>query len=338
MIEEDNEWPPISVVILNYNGIEFVERCLKSVLATDYPNFEVIFVDNASEDGSAKLVRKLFSNNLRLKIIENSENLGFAGGNNVGARHAMGDYMLFLNVDTEVNPAWLRELVKVMKSGPKIGAAQSKLLLTYDRRRFDSAGHLIDYCGVESPESADIRGQIDQGQYDRIREVFYARGAAIIIGKRVLNEVGLFDQAYFGNHEEIDLCWRIRLRGYSILYVPRSIVYHVAGGYWGEREDPRILFHLRKNHISSLIKNYYLKNVIKYLSRYLAYLYLHAGYKILRGEVEVALAYMKAILWVIMNFEYIYSERQRIQKLVRRVSDEDVMKFMTKPTIPWRLL
>ena len=129
LIEKTGKWPLASIVILNYNGAKFIDQCLKSVLNTYYPNFEVIFVDNASTDDSVKIA-KSFSTDSRLKIIVNSSNVRFAEGNNIGAMHAKCEIIVFLNPDTEVDPNWLKELIKVMTSSQLIGAAQSKLLLT----------------------------------------------------------------------------------------------------------------------------------------------------------------------------------------------------------------
>jgi GT2 family glycosyltransferase len=108
--------PLVSILILNYNGLKYVDKCLASILRTNYSNFEIIFIDNASIDGSCEYVERRYGDNLHLKIIKNERNYGFAKGNNIGARYAKGDYLVFLNVDTEVEPDWLRELVRLMDS------------------------------------------------------------------------------------------------------------------------------------------------------------------------------------------------------------------------------
>ena len=330
--------PRVSVIILNYNGLKFIEQCLKSVVNTDYANFEVILVDNASQDKSIELAKKLFEDNPQLRLIKNRNNVGFAQGNNIGANHAKGDILVFLNVDTEVEPNWLEELVKVMNSKPMIGAAQCKLLVAQNRSKIESIGHYIDYTGIESAESTLVKDQVDSGQYNQSKEIFYARGAAMAVKRDVFFKAGMFDPAYFMDHEEIDLCWRIWLRGYKIVSAPQSVVYHYGGGIVGNREqNPKILFHLRKNHITSLIKNYELKNTIKYLPLYLTFLFGHAFLTILQGKTNVALAYIKAVYWVLRNFRYIYTQRLIVQSSIRRVPDSTIMEHMTKPRIPWHL-
>jgi GT2 family glycosyltransferase len=111
--------------------------------------------------------------------------LGFAEGNNVGARHARGDILVFLNEDVEVDSKWLKGLINVFVSDLKVGAAQCKLLMAHEKCRIESVGHYIDYCGIESWASAKVRNEIDRGQYDRIREIFYARGAAMAVKRHV---------------------------------------------------------------------------------------------------------------------------------------------------------
>jgi GT2 family glycosyltransferase len=331
--------PKVSVIILNYNGLKFIRHCLDSVLNTNYADFEVIVVDNASRDGSIELAEKIFPKNATLKIIKNKINRGFAEGNNIGAKHAKGSSLVFLNVDTEVNQDWLKELVKVIESDDRIGAAQCKLLIAQDRNKLESVGHYIDYTGTESAESTSIKGQFDKGQYDAVREIFYARGAAMAVRKDVFFKAEMFDPAYFMDHEEIDLCWRIQLLGYKIVFVPKSIVYHYGGALVGNREkNPIILFHLRKNHIASLIKNYELKNTIKYLPLYLTFLFGHALLAIPKGKTKIALAYIEAVQWVLKDFKYIYTQRLKVQYSIRRVSDSAIMKHMTKPRIPWHLI
>ena len=176
----------ISVIILNYNGKDYNGKCLTSVFASNYSNYEVIFVDNNSTDDSVRIVESMFGANQRLRVILNGKNLGFAEGNNIGVKYAKGKYLVFLNNDTEVDPSWLLEISKVFSSDRNIAAAQCKLLQLDDRKTLESAGHYIDYFGI-----AHIRGEneVDLGQYDNVDEIFGATGAAFIVRSDVFNEV-----------------------------------------------------------------------------------------------------------------------------------------------------
>ena len=184
MSSHPGDWPLVSVVILNYNGRKFVERCLKSVLNTQYSNFEVIFVDNASTDGSFELVKSLFNLNGRLKIIRNDRNLGFAEGNNVGFTYSKGNHIVFLNIDTEVDRRWLRELIMVMEYNLKIGATQSKLVKMCDHNQLDSIGQSIVFLGYGYP----IDNGVDKKQFNHVKEIFCADGAAILVRRSAANE------------------------------------------------------------------------------------------------------------------------------------------------------
>ncbi len=152
--------PMVSIVILNFNGKKFLNQCLDSVLQSDYRNFEVILVDNASTDGSIELVQKNFHQHSNLRIVTNGTNLGFAEGNNIGARAATGKYVVFLNNDTEVDPEWLQELLIVVESDKTVGAAQSKLLLLARARAktIDSAGDFVNCYGKGWMRGCEERG------------------------------------------------------------------------------------------------------------------------------------------------------------------------------------
>lgn len=336
MKEKDESWPLVSVVIVAYNSENVLERCFRSMLNSDYPksSLEVIFVDNASTDESFELVMKNFGKESNVRIFQNSRNLGYAGGYSVGMKHCRGKYVVTLDPDTEVDSRWLTELIKVMEADPTIGAAQSKLLLMDYKDRFDSAGGSIDYLGIESSWSASAYGEEDIGQYDKNREIFYAMGAAMTIKRKVLEEAGLYDFDFFINYEDIDLCWRIRLLGYKIIFVPKSVVYHVGGRLQSRIKWPPGFFHLRKNHILTLIKNYNFGNLIKYMPSYVFLLLLHSLYMALKKEIRVSFACLRAILWNIHNFRLGYLKRRYVQIKLRKLSDEQIKRCMTKPIFP----
>jgi GT2 family glycosyltransferase len=324
--------PLVSIIIVNYNGIKFIERCLSSVLNSDYPNFEVIFVDNASTDGSYELVKKLFGSDPRLTIIRNNKNLGFTGGNNIGFWYAKGDYIIFLNNDTEVSQNWLRVLVEIMNSDLRIGAAQCKLLNLYDKRRIDSAGQFIDPLGYGYPRSYEE----DKGQYDNVEEIFYADGATLIVKRPAINQVLLnglpFDPDYFPiYYEDADLCWRVRLRGYKVILIPTSIVYHARSAAKLHKLSSYLIFSHVKNRIMTLIKNYGLGNLIKYMPLLLFFETIRAMI-LLKIKPDHSIAILKAILWNLKNLKKTWKKRLIVQQFIRKVPDSYIMKYMTKFT------
>lgn len=322
----DTKHPLVSIVILNYNGERYLERCLNSVFSAEYPNFEVIIVDNASTDNSPALFMRLPKREPPLVVIRNPRNLGFAEGNNIGIAVTGGKYVVLLNNDTEVTPDWLNGLVSELERDSSIGAAQSKLLQMRDKACIDSLGDFIDYFGVTFQRGY---GEIDAGQYDDACEIFSARGAAMIVRKSVIKQIGVLDPLFFIRCEDIDFSWRIRLRGYRIILVPSSVVYHAGGYATSEIQSSEVLFHSAKNQFMMLFKNYELRNFIKFnpLFQFFGNIFIDI---FRRKRPSDIIARLKAICWILSNFRQIYKNRQLVQKAVRKVPDSQIMNFMAK--------
>ena len=303
----------------------YLAECLSSVLKSYYPSFEVILIDNASTDDSVPIVKELFKD--QIIVVCNSSNLGFAEGNNVGARYARGDYLVFLNNDTKVDMLWLRELVKVMESDPKIGAAQAKLLMLNSVGVIDSTGDFVDFYVTTMQRGL---GERDVGQYENIEEVFSARGACMIVRRDVIKEVGLFDPDFYLSLEDIDLCWRIRLHGYKIMYVPKSVVYHKGFG------TPSIVreYHGGKNSFSLMIKNYDSYNLISYLFLN-TFMFLGAFTLdiFIRRSREFTVRKLSIVRWLFFNLPSLMKKRRNVQSLIRKVPDKDLKKIMLRSNL-----
>ncbi|MEM3489172.1 MAG: glycosyltransferase family 2 protein [Nitrososphaerota archaeon] len=325
--------PEISVVVLNYNGMRFLETCLKSLLNSTYKDFEIVVVDNGSKDGSVEYLKRTFSKDQRIKIITLNKNYGFAVGNNIGYMytHPGSKFILFLNNDTEVEEDCLEKIVKKMMQDPSIGAAQPKIRSMKDREKIDAVGGLADYYGRTWHRGSN---EYDLGQYDSVSETFYAQGAAIVVRRNVVNEVGLFEPAYFIYYEETDLCWRIWLAGYRVAVIPEAVVYHYGGGtivssttYY---EEYFKIFNLRKNHIATMLKNYSLINVFKYSIPFIVKMVIMAFRWSLSGEKAKAMAYYGALWWVFSNTSLIVKRRLFIRR-IRKRTDRELMKLMIPP-------
>jgi hypothetical protein len=305
----------VSVIILNYNGLEFVDNCLKSVFGSSYSDFEVIFVDNASSDGSLTHVRKKFSSQPNLKLVINNKNYGFALGNNVGAEQASGKYLVFLNIDTVVDSNWLSALVNAMDNYPTVRAAQCKLLLMDNPKLIDSAGHDMDWFGI-----AYVRGHMakDEGQYDKINQIFGATGAALIVRADVFKKLGGFDKDFFMLFEEDDLCWRTWLMGFKVLFIPKAIVFHKSAALRSRESEYKNLFLSRRNRTVSLIKNYSLKNLIRFLPINLGLLFMITFFT--EHKLDYLKAYTNSLFWIAQNSRNILLKRRLVQS-TRQVSD-----------------
>jgi GT2 family glycosyltransferase len=310
--------PLVSIIVLNYNGAQYLPECIGSVLRSNYPNFEVVVVDNGSHDNSMSILRSLSTN--KLKIVECGKNLGFAGGNNIGFKHTTGDYVVFLNNDTRVDPEWLHELVTAVKGDSTIGAAQPKiLLLGTSVKKFDSAGDFID--SYATPVSR-ARGQIDFGQHEKIEEIFSGRGAALLVNRCLFQDMSPFDSDFYLQYEDIDLCWRLRLLGYRILYVPKAIVYHIGFG----TKSPYRTYHARKNAIMLLLKNYGSSNLLRYLPRHILIRNLELVNDLIHFNMKDFMVKAKAYLWIMRNLRPLLLRRKMIQ--MRRIVKEDQLMHL----------
>ncbi len=320
--------PLVSIIILNYNGADIVTKCIESVLATEYSNFEVIFVDNGSDDGSYQSIVKQFGKDGRLVFVRNNVNKGFAEGNNIGLAYAKGSYITLLNNDTVVEKNWIAETIRVAESDEKIGIIQSKLFFWYNPEMLESAGALIDKTGYGF-ERGFVEGR---SMYNTVDEVFYANGAAVTINKKALKKtiaetVDLFDNDFFFAYEDVDLSWRMRLAGYKTVIAPRSTVYH-RRSTTTSRKRGSLVFHHCKNRILTLIKNYSLMNLIRYLPLLIILESVRASSSFVSGQYESAFAMLRAFLWNLTNFKRSWKKRMVIQYLIRRMPDQYVTMLM----------
>ena len=224
-------FPKVAVVILNWNGKNYLERFLPSVAASTYPNLELILGDNASSDDSVAFVKENYAS---IRVVSTERNLGFAAGYNEVLKQVEADYYVLLNSDVEVTDNWIEPVIAMMESDERIAAAQPKILSQKDKSEYEyagAAGGFLDRFGY-----AFCRGRIfdalekDHGQYNEASEIFWASGAAFFIRKEIWDQSTGLDADFFAHMEEIDLCWRLKNRGYKIMYCPHSTVYHVGGG------------------------------------------------------------------------------------------------------------
>jgi GT2 family glycosyltransferase len=205
-------------------------------------------VDNASTDGSVEHLRARWP---YVRVVRSTANLGFAAGNNVGMRAARGRHLVLLNTDTRVQPGWLSALVSAAELEPTIGAVTSKLVFLADPGEIQNAGSLLLSDGSGADRGFHER---DTGQYQRREEVFGACGAAVLYRREMLEDVGGFDEAFFNYYEDTDLSWRMRLRGWKVLYEPAAAVHHVHTGSSGEWSQ-FFTFHVDRNRLFMILKN-----------------------------------------------------------------------------------
>jgi GT2 family glycosyltransferase len=326
----------VSVILVNFNGINDLKRCLPSLFKTDYENFETIIIDNGSTDGSLQCIKELAKKVNSLTVVESGVNLGFAVANNEALKYAKGEFIVLLNCDTIVTPGWLRELVNVIANDKSLGVVQSKLLFLNKPEIIDSMGDIVHPAGSSISRGM---GEKDVGQYDKIHRIFSARGAAVIIRRDIILETGLFDPTYFMTYEDIDFCWRARLFGYEIALAPKSVVYHRGFDAYNEVYLMK-MFNTFKNQYMMLIKNYETKNVLRFVSqlaiyhsvKVFTYLFtqvdLQGRKKPFTYKVRIVVSLIKAPIYILNNLPSIWTRRVDIQQR-RKVNDKAILKAMS---------
>lgn len=243
-----------SVIILNWNGETMLRRFLPLVQAhTQAEGVEIVVADNGSTDGSLAYLRTQ-----TVRVIELGENYGFADGYNRAIAQVDAEYVVLLNSDVEVTHGWLDTLLDYARTHEEVAALQPKVLSWHDKKRFEhagAAGGMLDYLGYPYCRGRFLTHlEEDNGQYDDPMQVFWATGACMLIRRDIYMKEGGLDAEFFAHQEEIDLCWRLNCRGYKVMAVPQSVVYHVGGGTL-EYESPRKTFLNFRNNLLMLYKN-----------------------------------------------------------------------------------
>jgi GT2 family glycosyltransferase len=327
--------PLVSIIILNYNGQRYLEKCLSSVLETRYPRFEVVLVDNASTDGSLDIAEKASANCRRIRILKNDKNLGYGPGNNVGFRHTTGEYIVFLNNDTTVDPNWLTALINAMEADSTIGLAQS-LILNMDGQRVQSAGFLLgDYIILLSPILE--KSKRDDDKFPDVFEISYAQGTSMMIKRDLIREIGLFDPKYFWFYDDTYLSFKTWLVGKRVVTVSKSRVYHVGGGTAGF-DSP---FIRRHNTICFLTLNFDVYwshlELAKALLIFNYNLVIESLKEVLERKKTTRIwASIHAGWWVSRNLKYIWKNRLRYLSMAK-VSQEALLSKFIRIRIPTRI-
>ena len=318
--------PLVSIIILNYNGKQYLNNCISSVLDSNYSRLEIIVVDNNSNDGSVDAVREQFQTN-NIKILRLTKNYGFSEGNNLGSQLATGNYLFFLNNDTIIDEDCIEKLVKLMESDPKIGAAQAKLL-SIDGKKIDSAGCFFDRLGFVYVRGF---GELDNNQYDQTSEILYAKGAAIIVKRDLWEKLRGFDPLFFMYFEEADFCWRVWLSGFKVIFNPYAKVNHIGMATLKKYSNP-LIFQEARNRLVMLMKNYENKNFFKYVPITTIVYFLNFLRYIKQTDIVNAVSIIKSIIWVFLNFKHILKKRLEVQFYFRTVADSYLFQnlFSTK--------
>jgi GT2 family glycosyltransferase len=316
----------ISVIIVNWNGKHHLEVCLNSLYRQTFSDFEIILVDNGSQDGSVEFVRERYP---KLRLVCLKENGGFARGNNEGLKVAKGEYIALLNNDTEVDPHWLGELHQAMKTHPEAGFAASKLINFFDRSKIDSAGDAFQRCGVGMK-----RGNLREAErYNEQELVFGACAGAAIYQKSMIEKIGFFDESFFCLYEDMDLSFRAQLQGYKCLYVPKAIVYHKVNSTLGA-ESAFAVYYGQRNLEYVYLKDLPFPLMVKCFPHHLLYNLLAFSFSLSKGSIG---PFLKAKVDVFRTLSETLKKRRSIQRS-RRVKESYIEAIVEKRWLKERIL
>ena len=246
----------IAVVILNWNGRKFLEQFLPNVIQNSVNEYTTVYIiDNASTDSSIVFLQQKYPN---IPCIILDKNYGFADGYNRGLQQIEADYFVLLNSDVEVTPNWIEPIITFMKADSNCAVCMPKLKSYQAKEYFEyagAAGGFIDKYGYPFCDGRLFDSiEKDNGQYNEIKEIFWGSGAALFVKSKIFQELGGLDANFFAHMEEIDFCWRVKNAGYSIYYIPSSIVYHVGGGTLPQSNPFKTYLNFR-NNLFLLYKN-----------------------------------------------------------------------------------
>ena len=288
----------VTIVTINYNQLGLTCELLDSLRRVTYPAVEVIVVDNNSKEDPTSVITERYP---EVKLIVSRENLGFAGGNNLGIKASRGKYILFLNNDTEVAPGFLEPLVDLFQSNPQAGAASSKIL-------YYNSGETIQYAGSSRIDPFTGRSkrigylEKDNGQYSSVKETDLAHGAAMMVPRRVIDEVGMMPEFFFLYYEEVDWCESIKRGGYKIYVVPASKVYHKESMSIGKGSTLKT-YYMTRNRLLYMRRN---TAGVKKVTWILFFLFFslpkNALMFTLKRDMEHARAFWKGLVW---NFTHL---------------------------------
>jgi hypothetical protein len=300
--------PKVSVIIVNYNGMPHIDGCVSSVLRQTYSNFEVIFVDNNSSDGSLNYAKAKLP---ELIFVANDRNLGYAGGINSGLVHAAGQYIAPLNVDTEVAPDWLAAMANFLEANPLTGAVTPKILLFHERDKINAKGLNIHITGL-----GFCRGlyKKDDGAIDP-EKVTGVSGCSYLIRREVLKQIGGAPEECFMGNDDVVISWLLNLAGYEMYCVPEAVVLHK----YHPKMGPDKLFRLEKNRQALLLSSLKPFTLVACLPVFVAIELMVVIYSMTKGKTYIR-AKLDAFVSLWRERDYIKQKREQYQGL-RKISD-----------------
>lgn len=311
--------PLVSIIISNYRDVENLKRCLESIKENvSIEDVEVIVVDYGTPNLKG-FIRKYFP---FVKLIQLRRDVGVPAQRNIGALISKGVYLFFLDNDTYVCKDCVKNLIRLLRTDQTIAVIQPKTLVLSNPSYINTTGGFMNVIGEPS-----LRGYLkrDVGQYDHVDEVFYAQNSGFIIRRDIFMKIGMYDSSYYFYFDETDLCFRLWLNGYRVIYVPYAIILHKVSSI--RKVNPAKVFYYERNKIMTLIKNLEIAHVLVYVPTAIIYsLMIRVLSVVKRRDPRIVIATIKSYLWMLINLRSIVRKRYFVQSKIRRVSDKYLLR------------
>lgn len=296
----------VSIIIPCFNAEEYIKKCLDSILASKYLGFEVIVIDDGSKDKSTEVLKK-YQKLPRVRVFSFKENHGPAKARNFGVAQSLGKYLLFLDIDTEIERGGLKKIIKRLASDKTIGALQFKIM-SGKSKKIETAGHFLSPIGFPY----EIGAGENEEKWNQEEKIFGARSAGMAVRKNVFKKIGGFDEDYLIYGEETDLCWRIWLAGFKVIYFPKAKIYHFGKSTLRKETVKRLFYEGAKNNTSNILKNAPLKILLWMLPLHILGWLVLSLKLIIQKRFHLAAWIYRGLEWNVKNLRRVLRKRRMV--------------------------
>lgn len=315
----------ISYVVVCYNSVKHIEKCIDSIIKQTHTNSEIIIIDNHSSDNTVVIAKELASRNKNINLILNSENLGYGEAINETISICKGQFIAILNADTLLDSHWADRLLNVLKSNEKIMSVSGIVL--FPNGEIQSNGGMMDKYGAVVQKNS----KIFYSSMVKDESIFYNDGSAFMIRKICFQELQ-FDPKLFLYYEDVDLSWKIRMMGYEIGHDPNAISYHDVGHSHAEMTLSKF-YYISRNRIYMCQKNYSIPKIIRRVPLILLLVFVNAiVYDLYKPQKGYLFKFLKTIIWNVGNFRSTIKEQRKLRS-ISKISDNELDKFLINYSI-----